>query len=297
MKIIDLFAGAGGFSEAATNAGCSVVWAANHWQSAVDCHSMNHPSTLHVCQDLHQANWAEVPRHDVMLASPACQGHSRARGVDKPHHDATRSTAWAVVSCLEYHKTPVGVVENVPEFLQWNLYLAWKMALEALGYKLSVNLLDSADFGVPQNRVRVFIVLTRTKTPFEMPSVEMPHRPARSFLDANASWSLIDRPGRSKATLERIKRGRGEFGDSFLFSYYGNTKSGRSLDRPIGTITTRDRWALVNGDHMRMLTMRENRKAMGFREDYWLPDNHKTAMHLMGNAVCPPVPEAILHMI
>lgn len=58
MTTIDMFAGAGGFSEAATNAGCTVVWAANHWQSAVDCHSMNHPRTRHVCQDLQQANWA-----------------------------------------------------------------------------------------------------------------------------------------------------------------------------------------------------------------------------------------------
>lgn len=296
-RAIDLFAGLGGNSEAAINSGCTVVFAANHWQAAVTIHSKNHPETLHACQDLHQMNWMEVPKHDIMLASPACQGHSKARGTDKPHHDVTRSTAWAVVSCLEYHKTPLGIVENVPEFLQWKLYPAWKAALEALGYTLSVNLLDSADFGVPQNRVRAFIVLTRTKKPFEMPEITMPHKSARSFLESDVSWSPIDKPGRSKATLERIRRGREDFGDSFLFSYYGNTKSGRSLDRPVGTITTRDRWALVEGDHMRMLTMSENRIAMGFREDYIIPDNHKLAMHMLGNAVCPPVPEAIIHCL
>jgi DNA (cytosine-5)-methyltransferase 1 len=97
MRVIDLFAGAGGFSTCAGMAGAQVVWAANHWRAAVVIHKHNHPDAIHVCQDLHQADWSQVPEHDVMLASHSCQGHSRARGKDRPHHDAARSTAWAVV--------------------------------------------------------------------------------------------------------------------------------------------------------------------------------------------------------
>ncbi len=96
MKAIDLFAGAGGFSTGAKMAGCSVVWAANHWRQAVDVHASNHPGTDHACQDLHQTDWTTGPAHDLLLASPACQGHSRARGKERAHHDAQRSTAWAV---------------------------------------------------------------------------------------------------------------------------------------------------------------------------------------------------------
>lgn len=88
MEAIDLFAGAGGFSEGARLAGVRVTWAANHWRQAVEYHGQNHPETVHACQDLQQADWREVPGHDVMLASPACQGHSPARGKEKPHHDA-----------------------------------------------------------------------------------------------------------------------------------------------------------------------------------------------------------------
>ncbi|HWG67484.1 MAG TPA: DNA cytosine methyltransferase, partial [Rhodanobacteraceae bacterium] len=44
---IDLFAGAGGFSTGAVQAGCKVVWAANHWEAAVNAHAANHPNTLH----------------------------------------------------------------------------------------------------------------------------------------------------------------------------------------------------------------------------------------------------------
>ncbi|WP_419606333.1 DNA cytosine methyltransferase, partial [Thiolapillus sp.] len=111
MRVIDLFAGAGGFSTGATMAGARVVWAANHWRSAVIIHKANHPDAVHVCQDLHQADWSQVPEHDVMLASPSCQGHSHARGKDRPHHDASRSTAWAVVSAVEHHRPPFVVIE------------------------------------------------------------------------------------------------------------------------------------------------------------------------------------------
>ena len=76
MTAIDLFAGLGGWTLGAQWAGVRVIWAANHWPEAVRWHSANHPDTEHSCQDLHQANWSHVPRHDLLLASPACQGHT-----------------------------------------------------------------------------------------------------------------------------------------------------------------------------------------------------------------------------
>lgn len=110
MKAIDLFCGAGGFSTGAAMAGVQVVWAANHWPAAVQVHANNHPHTAHACQDLQQADWTQVPAHDLLMASPACQGNSRARGKDLPHHEAQRSTAWAVVSALECHRPPTAVI-------------------------------------------------------------------------------------------------------------------------------------------------------------------------------------------
>ncbi|MPS91201.1 MAG: DNA cytosine methyltransferase [Comamonas sp.] len=83
MRAIDLFAGAGGFSTGAAMAGVEVVWAANHWQLAVKYHAVNHPAADHLCQDLHQADYSEVPAAEIMLAAPCCQGHSKARGKAK----------------------------------------------------------------------------------------------------------------------------------------------------------------------------------------------------------------------
>jgi DNA (cytosine-5)-methyltransferase 1 len=295
MDAIDLFAGLGGFSEGAALADCNVVWAANHWRAAVDMHTVNHPDTIHACQDLHQADWAQVPRHDLLLASPACQGHTRARGKERPHHDATRSTAWAVVSALEAHRPALGLIENVPEFTKWTLFPAWCAAVQALGYAIAPHIVDAADFGVPQHRVRVFIALTRSKQPITLTLPQRAHVPVASIMDfTGGTWSQIHKPGRSLATLARIEQGRRVHGDRFLTAYYGNEKGGRSIARPVGTITTRDRWAVIDGDRMRMLNVAECRRAMGFRSTYRLPDRAKDAMHMLGNAVCPPVAATVI---
>lgn len=290
MNCIDLFAGAGGFSTGATMAGCRVLWAANHWPTAVQWHAANHPGTEHACQDLQQADFRQAPAHDILLASPACQGHSLARGKEQPHHDAQRATAWAVVTCLEVHRPPVAVVENVREFANWVLWPAWTAAINALGYALQPMVLDTADHGVPQHRRRLFIVATRSKHPIELRLPHREHRPAASCIDLNAGqWSPINRPGRSPRTLARIAAGRREFGDRFLAPYYGSGsgETGRSLLRPIGTLTTRARWAVIDGDRMRMVRACEGRALMGFPDGYHLPANEATAWHLIGNAVAP----------
>jgi DNA (cytosine-5)-methyltransferase 1 len=295
MKAIDLFAGAGGFSTGAAMAGCEVVWAANHWQAAVTIHADNHPSTAHACQDLHQADWSEVPAHDLLLASPACQGHSRARGKERPHHDAQRSTAWAVVSAAEYHRPACVVVENVPEFAKWALFPAWCSAMQALGYALSPMVLDAADHGVPQHRRRLFVVGTRSEHPITLRLPAREHVGAEHFIDLTAGkWAQVNRVGRSPATLARIRSGRAAHGSRFLTAYYGNEKGGRSLARPVGTITTRDRWAVIDGERMRMLNVAECRLAMGFPGSYRLPARAKDAMHMLGNAVCPPVARDVI---
>lgn len=292
MKFADLFAGLGGFSTGARMAGGEVVWAGNHWPAAVAIHEKNHPDTVHACQDLQQADWRDVPAHDIMLASPCCQGHSRARGRQhgNPQHDASRSTAWAPVTAAEHHRPYGFVVENVPEFLSWALYPAWCNAMEALGYSMTPMIIDAADHGVPQHRVRLFIVGVRSKHPLHLDLPKQPHIPATSFIDFGAGrWQPIEKPGRAAATIARVAAGRKAYGERFLAPYFGSGsgQTGRSTDRPIGTITTRDRWSLIDGDRMRMLSVPEASQAMSFPPDTVLPTSHREAMHMLGNAVCP----------
>lgn len=300
MRAVDLFAGAGGFSTGAVAAGCSVVWAANHWPAAVAIHSANHPGTEHACQDLQQADWTRVPAHDLLLASPACQGHSIARGAEKPHHDALRSTAWAVVSAIECHRPHAAIVENVPEFSKWSLFGVWIDAMRTLGYAAAPHLVDSADHGVPQQRRRLFVVITRGTAPLNLRLEARQHVPASSVIDFGAgSWSVVDAPGRSRATLARVARGRSEFGSRFVMPYYsgGSGLTGRSLDRPIGTITTKNRWGVVDGERMRMLRKEETARFMGFPDDYQLPATVTEATFMLGNAVCPPVATDLINAL
>lgn len=296
IRAVDLFAGAGGFSTGARMAGVDVVWAANHWRDAVDCHQANHPGTQHACQDLHQVDWGSVPTHDILLASPACQGHSLARGKDAPRHDASRSTAWAVVSCAEVHSPQAIVIENVPEFRRWILFPSWIDALHRLGYSMTQMVMDSADHGVPQHRRRLFVIGVRGRTPVSLAFAPLAHVGAETIIEESSAWSPIS--ARCARTLDRIRHGRCQHGSRFLIAYYGSSRGGRSTLRPIGTITTRDRYALVDGDRMRMLTVSELRAAMGFPASYVLPARRALAKHLLGNAVVPRVAcDLIRHLL
>jgi DNA (cytosine-5)-methyltransferase 1 len=300
MIAVDMFAGLGGFSEGARLAGAHVAWAANHWPEAVRWHSINHPETQHACQDLQQADFRDAPAHDILLASPACQGHSPARGKERPHHDAQRATAWAVVTCLEVHRPAICVVENVEQFASWSLFPAWCAAMHALGYSLAPRLIDAADHGVPQNRVRLFIVATRSRHPIMLKLPKREHVPASSVIDFGAGrWALVRKPGRAVKTLQRYENGRRAFGERFVMPFYGSGSgtTGRSVDRPIGTVTTRARWAAVDGDRMRMVSAAEGRGLMGFSNAYRLPQSEKLGWHLVGNAVAPVVARDVIRAL
>jgi len=293
MKVVDLFAGAGGFSTGAMQAGCEVVWAANHWKDAVHVHECNHPATHHSCQDLQQADFTSLPMYDVLLASPSCQGHSKARGVDKPSHDSARSTAWAVVACVEATHPKAFVVENVAEFITWTLYPQWKSCMESLGYKLAVNVLNAADFGVAQSRIRVFITGSKTKPLLVQTNPFKTHTAFKTLIEPGTyNWSLVS--DKVESTKRKWANGKEDFGNDFLIAYYGSERGGRSINKPIGTITTREKFALINGDRMRWLSLSEYKNAMGFPKDYLLPKSKSLALHMLGNAVCPPVAKEIL---
>jgi DNA (cytosine-5)-methyltransferase 1 len=297
VRAIDLFAGAGGFTTGAERAGARVVWAANHWALAVETHAANHPGVAHSCQDLHQVDWSTVPRHELLLASPACQGHSNARnGHRRRYHDSLRATAWAVVSCAEVHLPRVLVVENVVGFERWKLFPIWREALERLGYRTTVQVLNAADFGVPQARKRLFIVGSRGRALVLRPG-RCRHRAADTFIDWSAGeWERV-RDSRSPLVHRQWKNGRRVHGRRFLFAYHTCKFRGVSRELPIGTITTKRSWGLINGDRYRTLTTDEYRGAMGFSASYRLPARSEDALKMLGNAVPPPLAAGVIRQI
>lgn len=297
LRAVDLFCGAGGSSFGAKLAGVEVVAAVNHWRLAVDTHELNHAGTKHFCQDAALLDPRTLPPFDLLLASPECRGHAKAKGKERPHHDKSRATAWCVVNVAEVCRPRFLVVENVPELREWLLYPQWRESLERLGYSLEEYVFDAANFGVPQNRVRMFVVGSQDKVPI-IKEPKKKHKPISGVLDFNAGrWSPVK--GHCEKTLRRVANGRERFGDCFVMPYYGSGsgETGRSIDRPLGTVTTRDRWAVVRGDEMRMLTPMEYQCAMGFPKSYRLVGTRAQQIHQLGNAVCPPQMKAICRAI
>lgn len=302
---IDLFCGLGGSSEGARQAGVRVVWAANHNPMVVATHRRNHPRVQHETRDLMDHDWYAVPDTDLIMASPSCTGHTNARGKEKPGHDTARATALAVLQCAEIKRAPAVVVENVTGFRTWELYRWWKDGMRILGYTAAEYVVDAADFGVPQNRERLFVVFTRSASPIVLDLPQRAHVPISTVIDFDGgSWSPVYKRGprpRSAKTLRQIERARAAgFGDKFLIPYYrsGSGLTGRSIDRPIGTLTTKARWALVDcrgaEPRMRMLAPREAARAQGFPDEYELPQRVADANFGVGNSVCPPVMRDIL---
>lgn len=307
MDVIDLFAGAGGSSEGARQAGARVVWAANHLPLAVDIHARNHPETHHECQDLMQADFHACPRADLVLASPACQGHSKASTAggtgaraSAPKHDADRSTALAVVRCLEVTRAPVCVVENVIELRTWDLYPEWCSMLRKLGYALHEHVVECADLGVPQERQRLFITAVRAKHPLVLNLPRFDRIAARSIMESRTKgWGPVSKL--PPAARRRIGLAADRHGDEFVAHYVSDDR-GHSLEDPLPTITTKHQYAWVRRDadgHLerRMFSGREYARAMGFPDAYRLTGAVSHDCKLVGNAVPPPVMREIVRQI
>jgi DNA (cytosine-5)-methyltransferase 1 len=116
----DLFCGAGGTStgliQAAQALGLDVnLLAINHWNLAIATHSANHPGVEHRCEDLDNVNPRKVVPGgylDLLVASPECMSHSRARG-GTPKNDQSRATAFHVLRWAEALYVKDILIENV----------------------------------------------------------------------------------------------------------------------------------------------------------------------------------------
>src|SRR5581483_6805346 len=180
----DLFCGAGGTSQGLLMAANELradleLIAINHWNVAIDTHSVNHPYAKHLCTGLDEIGDPRklVPggRLNLLCGSPECTHHSVARG-GKPMSDQSRSSAWHILRFAEALYIDNLLIENVPEFLSWGplgvngrplkskrgqLFEQFIASLRALGYSVEWRVLNCADYGDPTTRRRLFIIARR----------------------------------------------------------------------------------------------------------------------------------------
>lgn len=249
---------------------------------------------------------AEIGNIDLMLASPECTNHTCAKGAG-PRSEESKATALQAIRFARAFKPGWIIIENVIHMRPWARYEEMKAELRSLGYQISEHILDAANFGVPQNRKRLFLVCGRDQLPTQSGTGQKT-RTVTDILDAPGTWktSPLFAQRRAPATLERAARGLEAVGRAtpFLLVYYGSDGAGgwQPVDRPLRTITTVDRFALVTptseGHQMRMLQVPELMRAMGFTEEYQLPfGTRRQKVHMLGNGVCPPVMAALVSAI
>lgn len=313
MRAIDLFCGCGGSSWGAQLAGAEIVAGFDKWELAGRVYQTNFPNAHFILGDLAQFTTADIKRFvdelgriDIILASPECTSHSLARGAKEPDRRSLR-LSWEVWRFARVFLPRFVVVENVPAMRRWASYQTFLREMERLGYHYREHVLNAAHFGVPQTRKRLYILFDHEQPPPTVHDTVIFPTPIRPFLVDDHPFVPLNAPNRAAATLERVRKAVQVLGRevSFIMLYYGSGPQWQTLDEPLRTITTRDHFALVrpdgNGGHeMRFLQPDELKAAMGFSPEFRLDElpvarSHK--VRLLGNAVCPPVMQAIVRAL
>ena len=177
MKMIDLFCGIGGLSLGFEQAGFEVVSAIDMWADAVKTYNHNRKEKVAKVMTVEDFNKVLLPEiikdyHITgIIGGPPCQGFSTVgrRNIDDPRNKMY----------LEFYKSvkianpDFFVIENVKGMLTLNKGafvndLLERFGINGLGYTISYQLVNAADYGIPQNRYRVFYVGIKNKK-FEFP--------------------------------------------------------------------------------------------------------------------------------
>lgn len=316
LRAIDLFCGIGGNSWGAQQAGVEIVAGFDKWDLAGKVYKDNFPNTRFFLEDLSRLSRSDLKRLqkeigavDLILASPECTSHSVARG-GKPKDEESLRLSWNVWRFAEVFQPRWMVIENVVAMKSWMRYKDFLRVLHAKSrYHCLPQSLTASDFGVPQRRYRLYILCDREQRPEPVAIKAEQEAQAAHVLGADGRYpfSPLDKPGRAAKTIARAERAFTALGREtpFLMVYYGTDHADgwQTLETPLRTVTTLDRFALVrpdgNGGHeMRMLQPPELQAAMGFPTAFRLEHGvRRDKIHLLGNAVCPPVMEAIVRSL
>jgi DNA (cytosine-5)-methyltransferase 1 len=309
IRALDLFAGVGGSSLGAVRAGVTVVAAVDNWDVAEKTYLDNFGDVEFFCRKCEGLSLAKLAKRigpiQLLIASPECTSHTCAKGSAKKS-EKSRETAMQVIRFARAFKPRWIVVENVIQMRRWRRYEEWLERLIDLGYHHREQVLNSADFGVPQSRKRLFNTFDLKTQPPLISCSRSKRIAAQHVIDPNGHYgfSALRAEGRARPTLERANRAINLLGRKaqFLLVYYGSDGAGgwQEVSKPLRTVTTVDRFAYVrpgtHGEHeMRMLQVPELKLAMGFPSTFRLEHStRRDKIKLLGNAVCPPVLEAII---
>ena len=319
-KSIDLFAGIGGirlgFDQAFDNS-IETVFVSEWDEFAQKTYKANFHDDLEIAGDITKIDEKNIPDFDICLAGFPCQAFSLAgqrKGFADDYKGMSRGTLFFDVAriCSE-HKPKVIFCENVKGLTIHDKGRTFKIivnALREIGYTVFYKVLNSKDFGVPQNRERIYIVAFRNDiAPGEFIF------PASTDDTKRIKYILEEKPVSARyylsvcylETLKKHKARHEAKGNGFGYEV-------RSLDDIAGAIVCggmgRERNLIVdkrqtdltpvthikgkiNEEGIRKMTPREWARLQGFPDNYTLPLADVHLYKQLGNSVTVPVIKAI----
>ncbi len=176
MNIISLFSGCGGLDLGFEKAGFNVIWA-NEWDaSIVETYRSNHPDALLNTTDVRLLKDQDIPSCDGIIGGPPCQAWSEG-GKQLGFQDPRGKLFLEYVRIVNLKKPKFFVIENVPGILDYKHKQSLDFIVESLqsiGYSVKYQLLNAADYKIPQDRFRVFFVGIRNnlQNTFTFPTVK-----------------------------------------------------------------------------------------------------------------------------
>jgi len=198
MNIISLFAGAGGMDLGFKKAGFNVIWANEYDSTIWKTYEANHTSQLDR-RDIRKIASDEIPNCDGIIGGPPCQSWSEAgalRGIE----DARGKLFYDFIRILRDKQPKFFVAENVSGMLaniHRNAVQNIVRLFEEAGYNLNIQLLNAADYDVPQDRNRVFYIGFRKDLDIKF---YFPSASEYKLTLKDAIWELQDNVLPAKAT-------------------------------------------------------------------------------------------------
>ena len=262
MNIISLFSGAGGLDLGFKKAGFSIIWANEYDKTIWETYKKNHNTTLD-CRDIRNISSEEIPECDGIIGGPPCQSWSEAgalRGIE----DSRGKLFYEFIRILKDKQPKFFVAENVSGMLADMHKEAVQNILrhfESAGYNITVNLVNAADYDVPQDRKRVFYIGFRKDLNIKY---AFPTPKDKKINLKDAIWDLKDTAikakDKNKTNGENCKFPNHEYMNGGFSTIYMSRNRVRSWDEQSFTIQAGGRHAPIHPQAPKMLFIEKNKR-------------------------------------
>ncbi len=324
FRSIDLFAGIGGIRlgfERAFGDDIETVFVSEWDENAKKTYRANFNDDFEIAGDITKIKEKDIPQFDICLAGFPCQAFSLAgkrMGFNDDYKGACRGTLFLDVARIcDIHKPKVIFCENVKGLYihdKGRTFRIIKATFEGLGYKVFDFILNSKDFGVPQNRERVYIVAFRNDIAPENfePPTPVENRPC--IRDIMEDAPIPSKYYLSDVYLETLRRHRAHheaLGHGFGYEVRDLNGIARAIvcggmgrernlivdDRPHSMVPTTRISGQINQENIRKMTPREWARLQGFPDDFKFVLADASLYKQFGNSVTVPVIAAIARKI